>query len=94
MLRIVVFCAMLIAGGMPLHADVIQIDSAELQRLRAEGVSVIDVRRPEEWSKTGVIEGSHLLTFFDAEGRYDPGPVAAGARRDRGIRPTRCAHLP
>ena len=71
MLRIVVFCAMLITGGMPLHADVIQIDSAELQRLRAEGVPVIDVRRPEEWNKTGVIEGSHLLTFFDAEGRYD-----------------------
>ena len=42
-----------------------------LQRLRAEGVAVIDVRRPEEWRKTGVIEGSHLLTFFDKKGRYD-----------------------
>ena len=71
MLRIVVFCAMLVVGGMPLHADVIPVDSAGLQQLRSEGVPVIDVRRPEEWRKTGVIEGSHLLTFFDAKGRYD-----------------------
>ena len=73
MLRIVAFCAMLVVGGMPLHAEVIDVDSAGLQRLRAEGVPVIDVRRSEEWSKTGVIEGSHLLTFFDAKGRYDLG---------------------
>ena len=73
MLRIVAFCAMLVVGGMPLHAEVIDVDSAGLQRLRAEGVPVIDVRRAEEWSKTGVIEGSHLLTFFDAKGRYDLG---------------------
>ena len=73
MLRIVAFCAMLVVGCMPLHAEVIDVDSAGLQRLRAEGVPVIDVRRAEEWSKTGVIEGSHLLTFFDAKGRYDLG---------------------
>ena len=71
MLRFVVFCALLVVGSMPLHADVIHVDSAELQQLRTEGVPVIDVRRPEEWSKTGVIEGSHLLTFFDKKGRYD-----------------------
>ena len=71
MLRIVVFCALLVVGAMPLHADVIQVDSAGLERLRADGVAVIDVRRPEEWRKTGVIEGSHLMTFFDKKGRYD-----------------------
>ena len=80
MLRIVVFCALLVVGAMPLHADVIQVDSAGLERLRAEGVAVIDVRRAEEWRETGVIEGSHLLTFFDKKGRYDLGqwmPVLA-----------------
>ena len=71
MLRIVVFCAMLVAGAVPLHADVTQVDSAGLERLRAEGVPVIDVRRADEWRETGVIEGSHLLTFYDADGRYD-----------------------
>ena len=71
MLRIVVFCALLIVGGVPLHADVIQVDSAGLERLRADGVPVIDVRRADEWRETGVIDGSHLLTFFDKKGRYD-----------------------
>ena len=71
MLRIVVFCALLVVGAVPLHAGVIQVDSAGLERLRAEGVAVIDVRRPEEWLETGVIEGSDLLTFFDKTGRYD-----------------------
>ena len=71
MLRIVVFCALLVVGAMPLHADVIQVDSAGLERLRATGVAVIDVRRAEEWRETGVIEGSHLMTFFDKKGRYD-----------------------
>ena len=71
MLRVAVFCIVLFVGAMPLHADVIDVDSAGLERLRAEGVAVIDVRRPEEWRKTGVVEGSHLLTFFDKKGRYD-----------------------
>ena len=71
MLRVVVFCALLVAGAVPLHAEVIDVDGAGLQQLRAAGVAVIDVRRPEEWRKTGVIEGSHLLTFFDKKGRYD-----------------------
>ena len=71
MLRIVVFCALLLVGAMPLHAEVIQVDSAGLERLRADGVPVIDVRRADEWRKTGVIDGSHLLTFFDKEGQYD-----------------------
>ena len=73
MLRLNLFCAMLLVGGMPLRADVIHVDSAGLQRLLTSGVPVIDIRRPEEWSLTGTIEGSHLLTFFDARGRYNAG---------------------
>ena len=71
MLRIVAFCAMLALGGLPLHAEVIDVDGAGLERLRADGVPVIDVRRADEWRETGVIEGSHLLTFFDRQGGYD-----------------------
>lgn len=55
----------------PVHAQVSNIDNMELQQLISEGVPVIDVRRPEEWKQTGVVEGSHLLTFFDKNGRYD-----------------------
>ncbi|QJD28537.1 rhodanese-like domain-containing protein [Methylococcus geothermalis] len=43
----------------------------ELETLKAQGVPVVDVRTPEEWRKTGVIEGSKPLTFFDSKGAYD-----------------------
>ena len=69
--RSILLVAALLAGGTPLRADVTLVDSAALERLIDRGVPVIDIRTPEEWRQTGVIEGSHLLTFFDAQGRYN-----------------------
>ena len=63
--------AVLLAGTVALRAEVSLLDSAELERFLERGVPVIDIRTPEEWRETGVIEGSHLLTFFDAQGRVD-----------------------
>ena len=48
------------------------IDNSELRKLRADGVTLVDIRRPEEWKKTGVVEGSVLITFFDKRGRVNP----------------------
>jgi rhodanese-related sulfurtransferase len=45
------------------------LDNAGLQRMLDEGALVIDIRRPEEWRGTGVIEGSYLVTAFDEQGR-------------------------
>lgn len=56
---------------LPLKAEVINIDNVELKRLIEAGVPIIDVRRPEEWRQTGVVQGSHLMTFFDSKGNYD-----------------------
>ena len=36
-----------------------------------QGVEVIDVRTTSEWKKTGVVEGSHLIMFYDEKGKYD-----------------------
>lgn len=55
----------------PLRAEVAQADNEMLKQLIAQGVPVIDVRTASEWQQTGVIEGSHLLTFFDESGNYD-----------------------
>ena len=55
----------------PAFADRIDIDNEKLQSLIEEGVPVVDVRRVDEWKTTGVIDGSHLLTFFDEKGNYD-----------------------
>ena len=71
MLRSMILMLVLLAGGAPLRAEVFHVDNAALQRLLEAGVPVVDIRTPEEWEETGVIEGSHLLTFFDAQGNYD-----------------------
>jgi len=48
------------------------VDNAELQMMLAQDIPLYDVRRPEEWQQTGVVEGSQLLTFVDASGRVKP----------------------
>jgi len=55
----------------PAEAEVGELTDAELQALIAAGVPVMDIRRDLEWEETGVIPGSHLLTFFDERGKYD-----------------------
>ena len=35
------------------------------------GTKILDIRRPEEWLKTGVIKGSYKLTAFDKSGRFN-----------------------
>jgi rhodanese-related sulfurtransferase len=67
---IAVFCSVLI--GFRAEAVVIDIDSAELNKLIATGVPLIDIRTAPEWQQTGIVPGSHLLTFFDEQGRADP----------------------
>ena len=48
------------------------VDNAELKALVAKGVPLYDIRRPEEWRSTGVVEGSRELTYVDKSGRLNP----------------------
>jgi hypothetical protein len=48
------------------------LSNAELKVLLETDTPIYDVRRPEEWRQTGVVEGSKLLTFVDAGGRLKP----------------------
>lgn len=48
------------------------VDNARLQMMLEQDTPIYDVRRPEEWHQTGVVEGSELLTFVDANGRVKP----------------------
>ena len=54
------------------HAEIINIDNAELARLAASGVPVVDIRTEGEWKESGVLAGSKLLTYFDEAGRSNP----------------------
>ena len=55
----------------PVRAELIDIDNTRLQELLASGVPIVDIRTAPEWKQTGVVPGSHRLTFFDEQGRYD-----------------------
>lgn len=47
------------------------LSNQQLASLAAEGVPLIDIRRPLEWEVTGIIEGSFRLAFFDDRNNYD-----------------------
>ena len=47
-------------------------DNAALQQAQKNGEVVIDIRRPDEWASTGIIEGAETITAFMANGRIDP----------------------
>ena len=49
-----------------------QATPAGLIQARKDGVIILDIRRPDEWSKTGVIEGAETITAFEANGCLHP----------------------
>lgn len=72
MIKQAIAAALLCLAALGVRADVVNIDSAELARLAASGVAIVDIRTAPEWKDTGVIPGSQLMTFFDENGRSDP----------------------
>ena len=67
-----IVAALFCLATLGVRADIVNVDNAELARLAASGVAVIDIRPEGEWKETGVIAGSKLMTFFDEKGRADP----------------------
>ena len=70
MRRLILSCCLALTTLLA-HAEVVDIDNAELARLAKSGVPVIDIRLQSEWEETGIVSGSQLLTFFDEKGRHD-----------------------
>ncbi len=48
------------------------INNAQLEQMIKKGVTLIDIRREEEWKQTGIVKGSHTITFFTQTGRINP----------------------
>ena len=77
--------ASLVACSKPPYENV---DNTQLKALLQQGVPLYDIRRPQEWKQTGVVEGSQLLTWVDGGGRVQPGffeTLAANAPKDRPV---------
>ena len=71
MCRLLIACFSL-AAAFAARADIVDIDNATLAKLATAGVPVFDIRTRPEWEQTGIVPGSHLLTFFDERGQADP----------------------
>jgi rhodanese-related sulfurtransferase len=56
------------------------ISVQEAAKRVAGGMTIIDIRRDDEWQDTGIVEGAILLTAFDKSGKFVPGFPAALAR--------------
>lgn len=70
MRHLILACSLALAT-LVAHAEVIDIDNAELDKLMKKGVPVVDIRLQSEWEETGIVSGSKLLTFFDERGKVD-----------------------
>ena len=51
-------------------SDVKNINNEELKHLLKKGVPIIDIRTEKEWSKTGIIKNSLLVSMINQKGRY------------------------
>lgn len=72
-----IFClGILLAVAAKADGSVTTVSGDELGRLVDQGVTVVDVRRSDEWRSTGVIHGSRLITAFDESGQLNPRFVA------------------
>lgn len=60
-----------LSAPLSVMAELTNLSPEDVERLLAQGTVLVDVRTQREWQQTGVVEGSHLLTFFDDRGRYD-----------------------
>ncbi len=67
--KIPVFFSMLVLLSACSEPPYTNLNNEQLSVMLEQGVVVYDIRRVDEWRKTGVIEGSELLTFADAGGR-------------------------
>ena len=62
-----IFEVELLAVSSPLTLG--QLNSDELLDAQAQGAVIIDIRREDEWQKTGIIDGAKTITAFTKSGR-------------------------
>lgn len=63
LLGLMLFVSVLSGCAEPPYTNV---DNEQLKALIDQGVPVYDIRRADEWQQTGIVAGSHKLTFVDA----------------------------
>lgn len=85
---LLLFTLLLTGIGTAARAETQRVSVAELDQMMARGVTIIDVRRIDEWRATGIVPGSRTITAFDSKGELDPAfieAVAATLPRDQPV---------
>lgn len=70
--RLLILFSLVIAASSCTEPPYNNLDSTQLETLLEQNTLLYDIRRPDEWRQTGVVENSQLLTFVDAGGRLNP----------------------
>ena len=65
-IRLLVVAA-LAMPAVPGVAGEVTVTQMTVEQMKAEGALIVDIRTPEEWAETGVIDGAKLVTFTDPE---------------------------
>lgn len=51
--------------------EVVDLQPRIVEKMIEDNIVMIDVRREDEWNRTGIIKNAHKMTFFDDYGNYD-----------------------
>ena len=70
-IKLLVFALFFHLNSPQLFAEIFEVNNEKIKMLLESSVPLIDIRTQSEWHDTGVINSSHLLTFFDKNGNYD-----------------------
>jgi len=54
-----------------LFGEVKDLDIVSFEKMKQNGVPVIDIRTPGEWKGTGIIDRSKTIMFFHPDGSYN-----------------------
>ena len=65
-IRVLVVAALALPA-LPVLAGEVTVTQMTVDEMKADGALIVDIRTPEEWAETGVIEGAKLVTFTDPE---------------------------
>jgi rhodanese-related sulfurtransferase len=51
--------------------EVVDLQPRIVEKMIEDNIVMIDVRRQDEWDRTGIIKNSYKLTFFDEYGNHN-----------------------
>ena len=71
LVRICLNCICFLLTIKTTFAEIVNVNNEQIKDLSKINIPIVDIRRSSEWTQTGVVPNSILLTFFDKKGNYN-----------------------